>query len=338
MRLNKILYKYGVVFVLLLAITIAFIVWHKYEINVNSQRFLDIQNRIESLLNHKVGRIPVKFLEKDDTVDVFLGDTKVVSYLWSDDFPKPILYDVRTLSGEMVTRDVSLGKSKGKRQDHPHHTGVFFTYGDVNGKNFWSNTNKPPQIRQTEITTKIDEQGKGYVSVTLHWETKEGIVILEEKRDMSFFSVEDGYVIDFSIDLTAQKEKVVFKDTKEGMFSFRLADWIREKGGTGRYFSSEGKQTEKYVWGTRAEWVCLDAKKDDKIIGVAIINQPDSVNYPAFWHTRGYGLFAANPFGQYDFEKFREPQDAKQLNFSLEANRSVHFGFKIYIYETTDLK
>jgi len=338
MKFDRILYKFGVVFVLVLAITTVFIIWHKHKTKENNQRFVNIKNRIESLSNQKVGSLPVQFLEKNNSIDVLFGDNKVASYYWSNDSPKTILYDVQTFSGTMITRDVPFEKIERRSKDHPHHTGIFFTYANVNGENFWSNTNVPPQIKQTEIETEIDKNGKGHIFVTLQWETKEGRDLLEEKRDMSFFVVEDGYVIDFSINLTAKDEKVVFKDTKEGMFAIRLADWIREKDGAGRYFSSEGKQKEKHVWGTRSEWVCLEGMKNDKNIGVAIINQPDSVNYPTFWHTRGYGLFAANPFGQYDFETFRKKQDAKQLCFSLEPNESVHFGFKIYIYEATTVR
>ena len=32
---------------------------------------------------------------------------------------------------------------------------------------------------------------------------------------------------------------------------------------------------------------------------IAIFDHPGNVNYPTYWHARGYGLFAANPLGRY---------------------------------------
>ena len=81
----------------------------------------------------------------------------------------------------------------------------------------------------------------------------------------------------------------------------RTADWLSEKLGKSRYFSSEGAETSAKIWGNRAKWVALEGKKDDKSVGIAILNHPTSANYPTYWHARGYGLFAANPFGERDF-------------------------------------
>ena len=150
---------------------------------------------------------------------------------------------------------------------------------------------------------------------------------------MVFIAGEDEYAIDFSIELKAQDTKVVFQDTKEGMFAIRVADWLREKGGSGRYLNSYGDETEDNVWGKRARWVCLQGEKNGKTIGIAILNHPRSVNYPTYWHARRYGLFSANPLGQYDFEKKWNPQTAKPLNFALEPGKTSHFRFQIVIYE-----
>ncbi|MCK4998926.1 MAG: PmoA family protein [Anaerohalosphaera sp.] len=311
-------------------------------LHVNSEKkydklFLDIQNRIEMLPKRNISKKPVRFQESGSEIEVYIGDSLVGRYLWGDDLPKPILYDVMTLSGSRVTRGLLSEKIKGETTEHPHHTGMFFTYGRVNGENFWANTTTPPQIKQVSLQTNIDVQGEGHISVVLHWISTEGKVLLVEKREMSFFPLEDGFVIDLSIDLSSQSGKVVFYDTKEGMFAIRMADWLAENGGTGRYFSSNGDQTEKHVWGKRAEWVCLEGKRENKRVGVAIINQADSVNYPAYWHTRAYGLFAVNPFGQFDYETTRGISGVKQLNYTLESDQSAHFGFRVYVYEATRL-
>jgi hypothetical protein len=99
--------------------------------------------------------------------------------------------------------------------------------------------------------------------------------------------------------------------------------------------SSNGDESpvNKNIWGKRARWVRLQGEKDGKTIGIAIFNHPTSVNYPTYWHARPYGLFSANPLGQYDFEKKRNPKSAKPLNFTLKAGKTAHFRFLMLIYE-----
>ena len=149
----------------------------------------------------------------------------------------------------------------------------------------------------------------------------------------------DQYVLDFDIALKATKEKIVFGDTKEGMFCIRLAQWLTESTdkkytlGTGRYLSSNGDETEKNSWGKRAEWVRIQGKKDGKAVGIAILNHPTSVNYPTYWHNRGYGCFAANSLGQYAFQKSRKVENPKAFNLTLEPGQSATFRFRVILYD-----
>ena len=43
----------------------------------------------------------------------------------------------------------------------------------------------------------------------------------------------------------------------------------------------------------------LTGTVDGKPVTIAILNHPSSTNYPTYWHARGYGLFAANPIGDF---------------------------------------
>ena len=63
-------------------------------------------------------------------------------------------------------------------------------------------------------------------------------ILLEERRKMIFYTRENTNTIDFFITLTAKDTSVIFHDTKEGMFAIRVADWLKEDGGRGRYLSS----------------------------------------------------------------------------------------------------
>ena len=72
-----------------------------------------------------------------------------------------------------------------------------------------------------------------------------------------------------------------------------------DKGG--RMVNAEGKETEKNVWGKQSPWVDYYGPVAGKTVGVAIFDNPGNPRHPTYWHSRAYGLFAANPFGLHDF-------------------------------------
>jgi hypothetical protein len=100
-------------------------------------------------------------------------------------------------------------------------------------------------------------------------------------------------------------------------------------GAAGNYRSSEGV-TGEAVWGTRAKWMALNGSIGDEKISLVICDHPKNQSYPTYWHARGYGLFAANPFGWNDFTKGKEV-----LNFTIKSGKSVTFRYRIIINSGT---
>ena len=83
-------------------------------------------------------------------VDVLVDGELFTSYVYSDTLPvlkKPVLYPLRTASGATVTRGYPLDARPGERVDHPHHIGLWFNYGDVEGLDFWNNSDVVPAER-----------------------------------------------------------------------------------------------------------------------------------------------------------------------------------------------
>lgn len=275
----------------------------------------------------------VEFVPAENKIDVTVGGKHFTTYLYGGNLTKPILYPLRSPSGIAVNRAYPLEREEGESEDHPHHVGLFFTYDRVNGEGFWNNTGSPPQIRHIQVTKMNGGTGQGKLSTILHWVGKSGHVLLEEKRDMAVTTAREARILDFHILLSAREKRVIFEDTKEGMFGIRVAHWLKEEGGSGKYLSSNGGETEKNVWGTRAKWVRLEGRKDGKVVGIAILNHPSSVNYPTFWHARAYGLFAANPLGQFAFQNARKEEDPKPFQLTLEPGRGALFKFLVIIYE-----
>ncbi len=287
--------------------------------------------------------------------DVFIDGQPFTSYCFWDDQKKPILYPLRTAHGTVVTRSYPLVKVAGERTDHPHHVSSWFNYGSINGVDFWNNSGgkgseKMGTIQHRAVNKITNGKDSAEMDVTMDWVMPGGKKIMQEDERIIFRAAKDIRIIDRIITLTAQDEKVVFNDSKEGALGIRVARQLEEpsdkpevftdadgnptkvpvmdnKGVNGIYLSSEGKVGEKGAWGTRAKWMTLsgNVKGEDVVIG--IFDHPKNPTYPTYWHNRGYGLFAANPFGAKDFTK-----GEKVLNFTLQPKESTTLRFRILIH------
>ena len=297
----------------------------------------------------------VELVEEENRIDVMIVGKLFTSYLYGENMTKPLLVPVRTPSGIEVSRRYPLTEIEGGSTDHEHHVGIFFAVDLVNGVKFWNNNSLSPQIRHKEITEAVSGSGTGKISAVANWVDENKQVLLEENRTMLFIAEhEHEYAIDLSIDLTAKCPHVLFEDIEEGMLAIRLSDYLRESDpeisprqgkslpnesvtGTGRYFSSNGDITAKNVWGKRARWVALQGIRQGKVVGIAILNHPASINYPTYWHVRNYGLFSANPLGQGDFQRQQPKKYRKNkvmpLRLTLEEGETAHFRFLVIVYE-----
>jgi hypothetical protein len=142
---------------------------------------------------------------------------------------------------------------------------------------------------------------------------------------LTFSTGKDVRIIDVDSTFTAKTE-VKFGDTKEGFFAIRVADSIAGKNG-GLMTNSEGAQTEKNVWGKRADWVDYDGTVDGQKVGLVIFDNPANLNHPPRWHSRDYGLFAINPFGEKDFDK-----TAPAGGYEMRAGEQTRFRYRIIIH------
>lgn len=302
----------------------------------------------------------VELVKGENKVDVKINGKLFTTYKWGDDWTKPFLEPITTPSGIQVSRRHPLTELEGGTDDHLHHTGVFFSVDGVNGNKFWNNKGRDPvmQIKHTGVKEVAGGADSGKLVTTSQWIDKKGAVLLEDERTMKFSACKDGsgYAIDFALDMTAKADKVVFEDTEEGVFAIRMADCLREKGpkkflkpgdplpkesikGTGVYMSSNGDITAKKAWGKRARWMAMQGVRDGKVVGVAILNHPESINYPTYWHVRDYGLFSANPLGQGDFQRQWEEEYGYNKNpviplrLTLKQGEKVHFRFLVVAYE-----
>jgi hypothetical protein len=242
---------------------------------------------------------------------------------------KPVFYPVMSPNGVRVNREFPMVAGlPGETADHPHHTSLFFTYDETNGNNFWAASGgSGPRIEQTGARL----EGATLVADLL-WKGADGQVVFEETRRVTFGGDEQVYWMDHAITLRAPRVPVTMGDTKEGAFGLRVHDALREtKGGTGRYINAEGQEMEAGVWGKPSPWVALRGTVPDgsgpKDVTVAIFAHPKAHNSPPYWHARGYGLFAVNPFGRRGYDP-KAPERVTRVG----VGEQLALRFRVLVY------
>jgi hypothetical protein len=111
------------------------------------------------------------------------------------------------------------------------------------------------------------------------------------------------------------------------MFAMRLK---REKDeqGNGTMRNAEGLTKEKDVWGKKSPWVGYTGKLGEEAVGVAILDHPQNPRHPTYWHSRAYGLFAANPIGLRDFTRDK----TKDGKLELAPGQTLRFRYRVVIH------
>jgi hypothetical protein len=306
----------------------------------------------------------VKLVRIDDKhkVDVFVNESLFTSYQYPSDIEKPFLFPVNSPDGQVITRGYPIEPRKGERTDHPHHIGIWFNYGNVNGLDFWNNSSAIPAdkrdsyghiVHQKIVKTKSGE--KGLLEVILNWEDNKGITILTERTQYIFSGDRNSRTIDHISTLTAINGPIIIGDSKEGMFAIRVdrafempssesliftdekgnptTVKVMDNGGvTGLYISSNESKGDS-VWGTRNKWVILSGMKNNVPISMAIFDNPKNHGFPAYAHARGYGLFSINNFGQNSYDPKKE-----KLSFKIEKGQSVTLYHRFYVQSGSELR
>lgn len=276
----------------------------------------------------------VKVTQGTDRISVEVGGKPFTDFFVSADVNKPYLHPLRSASGKVITRYFPMELVEGESRDHPHHRGLWFTHGDVNGYDFWANETRDAKRGRVVLKKVVDlKSGKqGLVATTFDWLDPNGKTLLTESRKMVFSGDDKNRIIDFDIVLTAV-EKVKFGDTKEGTFAVRLTPSLEEPSkknpkGTGKMITAEGLETEAKVWGKRSPWVDYSGEVGGEPLGITIMDHPTNPRYPTYWHSRGYGLFAANMFGVHDFENDK----TKDGSLTLEPNQTLRVRYRVLIH------
>jgi len=261
-----------------------------------------------------------------------------VAQFWFDDtLRRPYLHRIFAPDQVLISRGYPLMPLPNDTTDHPHQVGVRFTYEDVNGSDFWNNSPWPAADRKGKLGSIVVDnllsQTKGAAAILqfhARWKDNQQQAILLDTTTLHFSKQANYYIIDWTTKLTALKP-VTLGDVKDGTFGIRLRrelqiPWKGEQSGANGNYLSSSALTGHEVWGKRANWVMLHGQVQQQSISVVIIDHPKNLHYPAYWHARGYGLFAINSLAQKSFDAGKPAYTTR-----LQQGESLQLQYRLVI-------
>jgi hypothetical protein len=262
-------------------------------------------------------RIEVK---KGEEIVFHLGSELVTRYHITPAVAKPYFWPLNAPGEVPVTRAWPMEKPiPGEQTDHVHQKSAWFCHGDVipeglelkhhikgvDGVDFWSETPGHGKIVCVAVDAPKEENGHASITTRNEWRTADNQKVLQETRTLSLYNLDEGRLLVVDIDLQATEVPIVFGDTKEGAFGVRVQTSMTLEKGKGQITNAEGKKGEgrlsnvekKGCWGLLSAWCDYSGDVAGTTAGIAVFADPSNP-YPTAWHSRGYGLMAANPFGR----------------------------------------
>jgi hypothetical protein len=274
----------------------------------------------------------VKIIDRDDVLRVEIGGEHFTDYHYRQ-VAKPYLYPIIGPGGQAMTRNWPMKEVPDEEHDHPHQKSLWFTHGEVNGVDFWTEGPGKGKIVHDGFLEKNTKAGWGVIRTKDKWVGPDGTVVCTDEQTLRFSQKDKVRFLDYEIVILASNGDLKFGDTKEGTLGIRLAETMRLKGkvGKGHIVNSEGL-TDGDTWGKRAKWCDYYGPVGGQTVGVAIFDHPTNPRHPTWWHVRDYGLFAANPFGLHEFEK--KPAGAGDL--TVPAGKTIAFRYRFCFHQGDD--
>ena len=279
----------------------------------------------------------VELKRNENQIDVLIRGRPFTSYYFDPVVAKPYLFPLRSAQGTVVTRSFPMVTDvPGEDRDEPHQRAMYFAHGDLNGFDFWGEamfphwSHHPASICGRTVFRKLDDMRGGPLSGMLQAEfdlvRPDGRAVADETQAYTFSGDAHSRTIDCEFTIHAGRGPVKMGDTKEGTFAIRVVEALDSP--PGHMVNSNGASGEKAIWGKRAGWVDYYGNVEGEDVGIAIFDHPGNLRHPSYWHARGYGLLAVNPFGLKSFTHDRH-QDG---SYTIPAGGSLTLRYRVFIH------
>lgn len=195
------------------------------------------------------------------------------------------------VSGKSITTETS--------EPYPHHHSLFFGCDQVNGGNYWQDTNERGQIlsQRPKIVTASGPQVV-FTDECL-WKQPGKDPIIRDQRKIVITAPSEGLrLIDFQVTMEPLTD-ITIRKTNHSLFSARVVPELAVLAG-GTLVNAEGKSGEKATAGVASPWCDYYGTRADVTEGLAIFQHPTDRWYPSQWFTRDYGFFSPTPLNWLD--------------------------------------
>jgi len=285
--------------------------------------------------------------QQSDRIDVLYDGKLFTSYRFLSG-SKPVLWPIIGPDQQKMTRSYPLDDSvEGEAHDHPHHRGLWMTFGEVDGSDWWGEGPGRGVVAHRRVIESAAQGSSARIIAEHQWmkpskEGEEPSPLLKETCCYTFRGDADERIIDceYTLQNDGPLESISFGDTKEGMFAIRVPESMRGDRPGGELLNSEGDRGGD-VWGKSAQWVDYSGPTlpdGQDLYGIAILIHPSSFRAQGLWHARTYGLFAHNPFGIKDFLPNRTKTESGKRDaphpggYVMQKNESIHFLYRVVLH------
>ncbi|MEX2579474.1 MAG: PmoA family protein [Verrucomicrobiales bacterium] len=214
-------------------------------------------------------------------------------------YPRPFFFPFNGPSGVSLTRMGHPGAP-----NHDHHQSIWFAHNDVEGQNFWANSNNG-EVRQKQWLAIQDGDEEAILAVLLGWYDPAGTELLEQEVVAAIRPASDGgheLEIQSTLKVPEGREPTRLEKTNFGLLAVRVAKSISARFGGGGLANSESASGEKSIFGKQARWmdysgpvaVTRDGRRAWTTEGITFFDHPENPNHPSHWHVRDDGWMGAS--------------------------------------------
>ena len=253
----------------------------------------------------------IHFKKSTAGLDICYGEKVIAEFLHTQTPQgRPFLCNIHTLDGIKVTRNYPITDKD--QDDHPHHQGLFHTFSQLNGIDFWHM--KGMAKHRLFTATPKDGNPATFSAESVYLDRDGKTPLLKETMNYGFHITNQGLLISINAIIEPEADKIIIGSKEEGGIAVRVASDLRVQKG-GKMIDNKGREGGKAIWGKVARWVDNSGQKNGRWVGATLFASHSDLG--AFhWHARDYGLIAANPFGPLNKAPDRILKKGEKLSFN----------------------
>lgn len=266
----------------------------------------------------------VAFEQKPGELTITIGGKPFAVYVYEDPkISRPYFAHVKSSCAIQVTRNYP--PQEGDPKDHAtFHPGIWLSFGDINGNDYWRLKSKVEH--EMFVGQPKGGAGAGTFTVRNYYMSADGKDrVLAELVKYTISVRPSGTLLMINSTFSSESTDLAFGDQEEMGLGVRVNTKFTVQYGKGHLTNAEGMKEEEGTWGNSSKWVDYSGIVDDKMVGVTIM--PDPGNFrPSWFHTRDYGLMAANAFGREAMKK------GEKSSTVVKKGEKFNLGFGVLIH------